>query len=158
MANFWNIPHTWLPGDTATEEIFNREIRDNIQRFMTPPSFMVSDNNTYTTTQNSYVPVNSAFTIALVTSGKIIVGVRALLTSTAGATAMLAIGLDGANERPVARVFGATSVEVSAQVIFSGFSSGQHTPTLRWQTSAGGTATLRGTAASAPILFWAIER
>lgn len=156
MANFWNIPTTWLPGMTATEEIFNRELRDDFDYLLDPPSFWVTDNNTFTTTQTSYVPVNAAFTIALVTSGKILVGVRANLNCSAGNTAVLAIGMDGGSEQIVMKAHGGTNL-VSAQVIFSGLAPGQHTPTLRWFVS-GGTGTLTGTAVGAPILFWAIER
>lgn len=158
----WVDPHTWLEGDTATDEIFNAELYGDMLHLLQPPGFMVSSAATYTTTSTSYVPVDSTFTIAIVTGGgKIVTGVSGMLVSPVGQTTRLAIGMDGGTERIIAVSTGGTPTIFSAQIVSSGLSAGQHTPTLRWFTS-GGTASLQGVDGSgrvaAPINFWAFER
>lgn len=160
----WTTPRTWLPGDTATDGIFNNEVRDNLLYRLNPPYVWVTSTSTYTTTSLTYVPVNATFTVAMVTSGgPILVGFSGWISRSV--LTIMAIGMDGGSEQEIWRSnnqSGAPDVQARGHALFIGLAAGQHTPTMRWKVGSG-TGTLRGIddggngIAISPILFWAIE-
>lgn len=120
----------------------------------------LNDAGAYSTTSTSYVPVDSNFTLAMVTSsGNIQVGVDCALIVVTG-NVDFAIGMDGGSEVLVFRASPGT-YRIGRSVIFTGLSPGQHTPTLRWRINTG-SVTMRGADNGGvpypPIQFWAIER
>lgn len=158
----WREPFTWTDGDTATEDIFNRDLRDNVNHLLTRPYVYALSTSTFTTTSASYVPVNAVFTLAMVTGGgHILVGVYGGYLEHGAGIPDFAIGMDGGSEQVVERINLGGGRNLKHAVVFTGLSAAQHTPTLRWRQNGGGTATLRGAdsggVAIPPIIFWAIE-
>lgn len=65
----WNAPKTWLAGEMVDQDDLNQQVRDNLLHLYSPPTASIKSTTAYATTSTSFVDINAALEVSIVTTG-----------------------------------------------------------------------------------------
>lgn len=162
----WTSTYTWTAGETVTATKMNEQLRDNMAYVHdgTPVSINLhNDGADYTTTSATFADVDATDLAKSITTttGRVLICVTATISTSVSAEVSLDIDCDGskigtANTNGLCTHNCNTRSTMSFTVMKTGLSNGSHTFKLQWKTSAG-TATMRSTTSTNPVVFQIME-
>mgnify|MGYP005849436023 CR=1 FL=1 len=136
----WTTPKTWAVGAILPAAELNTYLRDNTNELKTPPTAAIEQTVTYSTTSTTYVDINAALNLSIVTNGgRLLVVARFTASLSSGSSYDIKWQLNGSD---IEGAFSNSVVQFPGQctVFWTGtLAAGTHAIKPQWRSPAAAT-------------------